>query len=290
MKPAQLILITVDVEDWFQVENFKPWISYHTWNHRELRVEANCRRLMDLFESVPGVRVRATFFVLGWVAQRLPHLVQEIGNRGHEVASHGMDHRLCNAQSRAALARDLKKSRDLLSDLSGTEVIGYRAPSFSISEETLEAIREQGYQYDASYNSFDRHGRYGRIDASRYPARGIALEIGPEFFELPLSNLEMGGRIIPMGGGGYFRLCPSWLWHRGVGEVLKRDGVYHFYIHPWEVDPDQPRVKQAALPFRLRHYVNLAQTTGRLVHFIQRWQHCRFITCRTYLEKRMETL
>ncbi|MFK5954680.1 MAG: DUF3473 domain-containing protein [Desulfobacterium sp.] len=277
------ILLTVDVEDWFQVENFKPWISRSSWNGRELRVEQNCHRLLDLFEGVPGVRVRATFFILGWIAERLPGLVQEIVSRGHEVASHGVNHELCTSLSPRTLFNDLDRSRKVLEDLIGVQVLGYRAPSFAISNQILSLVDKAGYAYDASYNSFEHHGRYGKIDIRGKPRQGIAIEINGHFRELPVSNLNLSTHTVPLGGGGYFRLFPFLLWQQGVHRILAREGVYHFYMHPWEVDPDQPRVRRASAGFRFRHYVNLGTTSTKLSAMIKAFDHCKFATCSQYL-------
>jgi len=213
-KQAFSILITVDVEDWFQVENFKPWIAHTSWDSRDLRVEKNCHRLMDLFDSIPGVRVRATFFILGWIAVRLPKLVKEIQRRGHEVASHGFGHDLCTHLSRKYLLEDLIRSRKILEDITGNPVKGYRAPSFAINNEILFLIEQSGYAYDSSYNSFDGHGRYGSIDVAGKKRNGIAIEFSDTFQELPVSNFVFKDKTFPLGGGGYFRLFPFFFSNR----------------------------------------------------------------------------
>ncbi|MFP3927921.1 MAG: polysaccharide deacetylase family protein, partial [Desulfobacteraceae bacterium] len=159
------ILLTIDVEDWFQVENFKPCIPYSTWSSRDLRVERNTHRLLDLFDSTI-LNPRATFFILGWIGERLPSLIREIHARGHEVASHGCNHELLSSLDAQALIKDLNKSKSLLEDIIGSRVYGYRAPSFSIDKEILGYIRDAGYLYDSSYNSFSLHGRYGRLPIS----------------------------------------------------------------------------------------------------------------------------
>ncbi len=203
------ILITVDVEDWFQVENFKQHIPFSSWDSRELRVEKNTRRLLDLFDSVnfsnkqqttnnPHTqKLRATFFVLGWIAERLPHLVREIYARGHEVASHGHFHNLCNLESKEALRKDFIKSKKLLENIISAPVVGYRAPSFSVTSDILKIIEDCGYQYDSSYNSFEMHGRYGKLSIHHYPQKGIACRISENFFELPISNLNLLPHKIP---------------------------------------------------------------------------------------------
>ena len=161
--PKPTFLFTVDVEDWFQVENFKPWIAPDTWSERELRVEHNVHRLLDLLDEFPS-----TFFILGWVAEKLSHLIKEISERGHEVASHGFGHQLCHDINPTDLKQDLIRSKQLIEDLTGDEVAGYRAPSFSINAQAFEILEKCGYRYDSSYNSFEANPRYGHLDLSQY--------------------------------------------------------------------------------------------------------------------------
>jgi len=415
-------LLTIDVEDWFQVENFKQYIPYDSWSSYELRVEKNTHRILDLFDSIgienteydsqkaasngqglstdlcnasetgkanSGRRQvevsqfpeetekekisgkssksclttpKATFFVLGWLAERLPHLVREIHSRGHEIASHGYHHNLCNEQSHEDLKKDLCDSKSLLEDIIGTQVFGYRAPSFAINNDILKIIEDCGYLYDSSYNSFSMHGRYGHLDLSRNEKKGIAIKVSKSlnaerrtqnaepfstFYELPISNLNVrnpfsyacpvgmkyrtgvkseshltgadlaagsvagltgalslpretrsmfhwgaisseqnrGGFVLPWGGGGYFRLIPFPLFKLGVESILKKENAYLFYMHPWEIDADQPRVSDASMFYRFRHYSNLSKTNSKLLKLIENFVHCNFITCRQYLDK-----
>ncbi len=278
----QTILLTFDVEDWFQVENFKSCIPYSTWKDRELRVEKNMHTILDLLDSV-SFQPKATFFVLGWIARQLPGLVREIHSRGHEVASHGDQHHLCTTQSSDEIQNDLKTGRSLLEDIIGAQVCGYRAPSFAVNNDILEIIRQTGHLYDSSYNSFAMHGRYGRIDLSGCQKTGAAFRISHDFFELPLSNLTIGENVFPLGGGGYFRLLPFFLFKMGMQRVLNQDNAFIFYSHPWEFDPDQPRVKQAPAGFRFRHYINLHRTHKKLQALLTGFQHLKFTTCMDYL-------
>ena len=227
------ILITIDVEDWFQVENFKQYIPFATWPQKELRVEKNVHRLLDLFDSCnqqpetrnmkPGYElsansyeeslkknIKATFFILGWLAKRLPNLVREIQGRGHEVASHGFYHNLCTEESNHRLKQDLTDSKKLLEDIISAPVAGFRAPSFSISNDTLKIIEECDYLYDSSFNSFAMHGRYGKLLLNSYKKKGISYQVSNNFFELPISNLDLGKKdfVLPWGGGAYFRIIP----------------------------------------------------------------------------------
>ncbi len=308
-----VFLLTVDVEDWFQVENFKGCIPFSSWAICESRVERNTHRLLDLFDSSTQTRVqkplssgqsgssrssqssgaarfapcgvKATFFILGWVAKRLPALVREIHSRGHEIASHGFFHNLCGEQTSPQIREDLKTSKKILEDIVGTRVFGYRAPSFSINDEVLGIVEECGYAYDSSFNSFNLQGRYGTIRVSLNGKRGIAVPISPGFFELPISNLRTWGTTLPWGGGGYFRLIPSVLFRAGVRRNLRNEGAFLFYIHPWEIDPDQPRVNEAPAFFRFRHYHNLNKAHEKLGKLIFALRYGRFLTCRRYLEE-----
>jgi polysaccharide deacetylase family protein (PEP-CTERM system associated) len=247
--------------------------------------------------------VQATFFVLGWLAERLPHLVREIHSRGHEIASHGYNHSLCNQQSHADLKKELIESKKLLEDITGVQIFGFRAPNFSINNEILKIIKECSYLYDSSYNSFSLHGRYGKISLNGHRKKGIAHQISENFFELPVSNLNLkntisyqlsaisSGRIdkkrfvLPWGGGAYFRLIPYRFFKHGVQSILKKDGAYVFYIHPWEIDSSQPKVRKASLNYRFRHYTNLNKTKSKLTNLLDSFQSCRFMTCSEYLRQ-----
>ncbi len=277
------ILLTFDVEDWFQVENFKEYIPYSSWESKELRVEKNTIELLDLLDAGPR-QVKATFFVLGWIAERYPELILEIQKRGHEVASHGFDHHLCYNQTPEELREDLIKSKVLLEDLIGAEVAGYRAPSFSITDEAVRIVQDAGYRYDSSFNSYGAHGRYGSLTLPETEKQDLPLyALSPTFYEIPVSNLRVGKKIIPWGGGGYFRLLPSVLHRAGVKQILRQNSCYTFYMHPWEIDPDQPRVKEARSFFRFRHYVNLRRTKKKLLKLIAANAQHSFLTCKQYI-------
>ncbi len=286
-KSVPSVLLTIDVEDWFQVENFKSWIPFSTWDSKELRVEKNIHRLLDLFDERGENRdpISATFFILGWIAERAPHLIREIGARGHEIASHGLNHALNNSVSPRELRAELRDSKKLLEDLVGAPVHGYRAPSFAIDDGILRIIGECGYRYESSYNSFGMHGRYGRITLDSNGAGNAVHRISDGLFELPVSNLSIGKRILPWAGGGYFRLFPFPVFIRGVKRILEKDGFYNFYMHPWEFDPDQPRVQGVSPGYRFRHYINLKSSRNKLSALIKNLAHCRFSTCRDYLEQ-----
>jgi polysaccharide deacetylase family protein (PEP-CTERM system associated) len=253
--------MSVDVEDYFHVANLAPAAPRARWPEFASRVERNTNVLLDIFDG-PGVR--ATFFVLGWVAERHPALVRDIAARGHEIASHGFDHQIIYEQAPAAFREDIRRSKRLLEDLAGVGVLGYRAPSFSITRRSLWALDvlvEEGYRYDASIFPV-RHDRYGIPDAPRGIHR--LLRPGGELVEFPPSTVRVLGVNLPVAGGGYFRIFPYWWTRLGIARVNRRERQpVAFYLHPWEVDPDQPRLTVGALS-RFRHYRNLDTTADRL--------------------------
>lgn len=238
---------------------------------------------MDLLDTFP-FKPKATFFILGWIAERLPTLVRQIRDRGHEVASHGSDHHLCTALDKNKLAQDLKTSKRRLEDITGRPVYGYRAPSFAVNDLILDMIKQAGYLYDSSYNCFSAHGRYGSIDLSEAIKKDGSYQLDNRFFELPISNMNLNNKIIPFGGGGYFRLYPLFFFKQGIRSVLKKNKVFIFYAHPWEFDPNQPRVHQASRLLKFRHYINLSKTECKLHKLINALADCDFITCQQYLE------
>lgn len=284
------ILLTIDVEDWFQVENFRTHIPFSSWNTCELRIEKNTHELLDFLDSIVmdrgGVihaKPRATFFVLGWIAERLPKLVQEIHARGHEVASHGYSHKLSSRHSPGELKEDISISKKLLEDIIGIPVRGYRAPSFSINSQVLRAAEECGYRYDSSFNSFSINHRYGRLDLSQKPRNGIAHRVSDCFYELPISNVNVCGGVLPVGGGAYFRLIPFRVFRWMTRYLLHTESACLFYLHPWELDPEQPKVSGLPSFSRFRHYTNLHKTMPRLSMLLESFQHCTFVSCDEYI-------
>ena len=279
--PQGVILITVDTEDWFQVENLRPAFPIETWDCLELRLEKSTSLLLDLFDKHD---IQATFFVLGWIAERLPHLVSGIQKRGHEIASHGYNHELCSDLAPETLREDLLRSKTLLEDISSRPVVGYRAPSFSVTGDLMDALGELGFRYDSSYNNFTMNKRYGQANGFFQPGNEGCLVAKNGIVELPISNLNIGGQTIPWGGGGYFRLYPPSVFASGVSRILEDKDYYNFYCHPWELDPDQPRAAGIGMLSRFRHYLNLDKTLNRLDRFLQRFKDCKFITCSKYLK------
>lgn len=271
------------MEDWFQVENFKDYIKFSTWSSFELRVEKNTELILDTLDAFPN-KLKATFFVLGWIVERLPGLVKKIHERGHEVASHGVIHRLCTKMTQKDLLSDLIRSKSLLENITGGVISGYRAPSFAVNDSIVNSIKQAGYTYDSSYNSFSGHRRYGKIDLNNARKIGSCFQMENGLFELPVTNLKLKEKIIPLGGGGYFRLYPFNLYRLGMKAALKDEDAFVFYAHPWEFDPGQPRVKNASLGFRFRHYINLHQTESKLKRLIASFSDCKFVTCSDYIK------
>lgn len=257
---------TVDVEDYFQVEAFARIIDRAAWPEFELRVERNTHRLLDLLDRHA---VRGTFFVLGWVAERIPGLVREIARRGHEVASHGMSHRPVYTQTPEVFREETRHSKSLLEDIVGAEVMGYRAATYSITRRSLWALDillEAGFRYDSSIFPM-RHDRYGIPDADPWPHM-TATPSGARIAEFPISVWKRGPFTLPVAGGGYFRLFPYGVTRWGLGRISAEKRPFVFYLHPWEVDPEQPRIPNAGFTTRLRHYLNLRRTEARLERLI----------------------
>lgn len=253
--------MTCDVEDYFQVSAFAPIIDRASWPSRECRVEANIERILGLMEEGG---VKGTFFTLGWIAERYPAMVKRIVGAGHELASHGYSHLRASDQDLAEFTDDITRAKGLLEDLGGQAVLGYRAPSFSIGTANLwalDALHAAGYRYSSSIYPI-AHDHYGMPDAPRF----AFYPNGPDgLLEVPITTVQMGGRKLPAGGGGYFRLLPyalsRWMMQR-VNNVDQQSAI--FYFHPWELDPGQPRPEGADLKSRFRHYVNLERMEGRI--------------------------
>lgn len=262
--PSCLILrnaLTIDVEDYFQVSAFAPHIARADWPRLECRVEANIERILLLLDSR---RIHATFFTLGWIAERYPAMLRRVAAAGHEVASHGYAHLRASEQSAAQFADDVRRSKAILEQITGLAVRGYRAPSFSIGAANLwafDVLREAGYRYSSSIYPI-RHDHYGMPDAPRFAWRPR----GPHgVLELPVSTVRLRGRNLPAGGGGYFRLMPYALSRWLLRRINSRDGQAGiFYFHPWELDPGQPRPLGLSARTRFRHYLNLGRMEARL--------------------------
>lgn len=256
--------LSVDVEDWFQVGAFENVISRDSWDTRECRVERNTDALLTMFDDAG---IKATFFTLGWVAERYPQLIRRIADAGHELGNHGQNHDRVFTFTREQFAADLDRSRKTIEDAGGVAVRGYRAPSFSINPGTPwahEIMAEQGYVYSSSINPIN-HDHYGWPDAPRFAFNPIS---GSDFVEIPVTTAMLGPKRIAAGGGGFFRLLPYAYSRWAVRQVNAEARPGIIYFHPWEIDPGQPRVANAPLKSKLRHYTNLDSMAGKLKRLI----------------------
>jgi polysaccharide deacetylase family protein (PEP-CTERM system associated) len=259
--PASTITnaLTIDVEDYFQVSAFAPHIARSEWNTRECRVERNINCILEMLARHD---TKATFFTLGWIAERYPQMVRQIVHEGHELASHGYGHERASEQTEATFFADIHLAKVVLEDLAGSEVNGYRAPSFSIGTGNLwafDCLARAGYRYSSSIYPI-RHDHYGMPDSPRF-----AHEVRPGLMEIPITTLRVLNRNLPSSGGGYFRLLPyalsRWMLSR-VNAADRESGI--FYFHPWEIDTGQPRIAGISSKTRFRHYVNIGRMEGRL--------------------------
>ncbi|MBI2400015.1 MAG: DUF3473 domain-containing protein [Deltaproteobacteria bacterium] len=250
--------LSFDIEDWFQVENMKGAIAFRDWDKLELRVARNTERILSILKDND---TRATFFILGWIAERCPALVQEIAGAGHELASHGYGHDLVYSLTPGEFREDIRKSKEIIEGLANRKVYGYRAPSFSITKDSLWALdilKEEGFVYDSSIFPVSFHDRYGFGKCESAPFKwpnGL--------IEVPLTVYRIRNMTLPLAGGGYFRLLPYMYFKYFFNKLNAKNEQFTFYLHPWEIDPGQPRVKLPA-GYRFRHYVNLKATEKSL--------------------------
>ncbi|WNC72533.1 DUF3473 domain-containing protein [Thalassotalea psychrophila] len=267
--PNQAHILTVDVEDYFQVSAFENVIARSEWDSLEHRVEKNTHRILDLFDKQ---NAKATFFVLGWVAERYPNVVKRIVNDGHELASHGYGHQRLTKLNQKEAQQDIEKSKHILEDISSTEVIGYRAPSFSINNSNTwvyQILKELGFQYSSSTYPIN-HDLYGEPS---WPRQAYLTK--ENILEIPASTLNVANRNFPIAGGGYYRLLPYWLNKQAISRYVKAESVpYMFYFHPWEIDPEQPKFSQASLKSKFRHYTNLSNMESKIEKLLSsyHWQ------------------
>jgi polysaccharide deacetylase family protein (PEP-CTERM system associated) len=252
-------VMSIDVEAWFHVENLRGIVPRESWARRELRLERTMDRMLELMAEND---VKATCFVLGWVAERKPDLLRRLTAAGHEVASHGYRHDLVHELTPAEFLSDVRRSKDVLEEITGERVRGYRAPSFSLTDWAIPLLEEAGFEYDSSFFpttvTRDRYAKPAGLtgcDVSKLRKGGLT--------EVPLSCLEIGSHALPWAGGGYFRLLPYAVFKTGVKRILRSGKPYVFFIHPWELDPGQPRISGLRRSQRLRHYLNLEKTEPR---------------------------
>ena len=252
--------LTVDVEDYFQVAAFENNVSANEWDQYECRVEANTHAILDLFAAN---QVKATFFIVGWIAERYPDLILEIDSQGHEIGCHSYWHKKIYDLTPEQFKEDTRKAKEILEQIIGKPIQGYRAPSYSITRKSLWALdilADLGFRYDSSIFPV-YHDNYGIPDAPRFPYR--LEEQG--MMEFPISTVRFPPLNLPIAGGGYFRFLPYWLTRLALQRVNRKEKQpYIFYFHPWEIDPDQPRMQGASCKSRFRHYLNLGRTIGRL--------------------------
>jgi polysaccharide deacetylase family protein (PEP-CTERM system associated) len=264
--PAPVNGLSVDVEDWFQVGAFEQVIDRSSWDSLSDRVERNCELILELFDEAD---VKATFFTLGWVAQRHPALLRRIAERGHELASHGWDHARVHTLDPKSFAADLEKSRKAIEDAGGVQITGYRAPSFSIDSRTpwaYMALAEQGFTYSSSVAPIT-HDHYGWREAPRFAFKPLPWS---DLVEIPVTTAEFAGKRLAAGGGGFFRVLPYGFSRWAIRQVNTRDQrPAVFYFHPWEIDPQQPRVTGASLRSKLRHYTNLDVMADKLRQLVK---------------------
>lgn len=261
-------ILSIDVEDYFMVSAFSGIIPFESWGRYESRIEKNTTLILSLLKKY---NTKATFFVLGWIGERYPSLIKEIVREGHEIACHGYAHKLIYLQTREEFTEDIRKSKKILEHIISQPVIGYRAPSFSItvrSEWALDCLIEEGYRYDSSVFPI-RHARGGIPHAKRFPYRIIRKD--KKIWEIPLSTIRLFGRNLPIAGGGYFRLFPYKFTEMGIRRVNAGKNPVIVYLHPWEFDPDQPRILTKGIN-RFRHYVNLHTTEYKLENLLKQFE------------------
>lgn len=252
--------LTIDVEDYFQVANFEKVVGFYNWDRYESRVADNTIKILDIFSEK---NVKATFFVLGWIAQRFPGLVKKIHSQGHEIASHGYSHQLIYQQSPLEFKQDIRNTNILLEQITGKPVLGYRAPTYSITKDSLwalDVLNEEGFKYDSSI--FPAYHDKGGISGANPYLHRIENSNGG-ILEFPISTIQILGQNIPFAGGGYFRLFPYWFVKLSMKKINNKGYPAIVHLHPWEIDPRQPRIKTDSLG-RFRHYLNLDKTESKL--------------------------
>ncbi|NOR69564.1 MAG: DUF3473 domain-containing protein [Methylomarinum sp.] len=260
--------MSVDVEDYFQVSAFESHINKSDWDTLEHRVEKNTHRILDLFAEH---NTKSTFFTLGWVAERYPSIVKRIVDEGHELACHGYEHTRVTEQSPEQFRLDIKRTKKILEDLAGKEVIGYRAASYSINAENLwahDTLADEGFKYSSSVYPV-KHDLYGIPEAPRFCYKPIK---NSDFLEIPITTLRMGSRNIPCGGGGFFRFYPYLFSKWAFSKINNDNHAAIFYCHPWEIDPQQPKQHGLSLKTRFRHYLNLNKTEQRISSLLADFQ------------------
>lgn len=257
-------ILTIDVEDWFQVENLKKLFPFSSWQEKWLRIERNIELILNLLSEN---RIKATFFVLGWIAKKNPELIRKLDKENHEIACHGYSHRMLHLLDKKTQCYEIEYPKKLLEDITGKEVIGFRAPTFSINKEIIEKLQQKGYQWDSS------------LFLGRSPwkckIKNKIFNPFPKFFEIPIPILYPNLLKIPVGGGGYFRLFPYEVWRKMMNKFYHTHGYYLFYLHPWELDPFQPRVKGVSFLKKFMHYKGLKKTPEKFKILLKEFKWIR---------------
>jgi polysaccharide deacetylase family protein (PEP-CTERM system associated) len=278
-------MLTFDIEDWFQVETFKNIFPIEKWNEQNLRIDEGTNKILDLLRKY---NIKATFFILAWIAKKNPRLVKKIYKEGHEISSHGYSHKLNYNMSKKELYNDLKNSKEILESIIKDKVIGYRAPTFSINDELITTLIEIGYEYDSSLNQFSKHGTYGNLKYTKMKKMNdnMIFRYDNKIIEISLPVIKVFEKEIPFTGGGFFRLYPLWLTKKLLQKHFQTNNYYIFYAHPWELDPDQPIVRNIKLFSKFRHYINIRKNYQKIESFINYLQfyEVEFVTIRKYLD------
>jgi len=268
-------ILSFDIEEYFQVSGLEKAVSRSSWDNFSSRVEHSTHKILEILDRY---NVKATFFILGWVAERHPKLIEEIAKQGHEIASHGFDHELVYNMTPGQFAANLKQTNDLLESITGQKVYGYRAPSFSLTIddiEKFEILAELGFKYDSSLFPM-KHFRYGRAQSIPLGPFEIKKSDQSIIKEFPISVIKFLGKCIPAGGGGYFRLYPDIILKRNFNKIQGEGRPAIVYLHPWEFDPDQPRISGAGYGNTFRHYLNLDKTQSRLEMILKEFEFGSF--------------
>jgi polysaccharide deacetylase family protein (PEP-CTERM system associated) len=272
-------LLSVDVEDWFQVDNLKQAITRESWDGNVSRVERNVDIILELLDKNNST---ATFFILGWIAERFPQVVKKIHQQSHEVACHGYNHELVYSLSPENFRQDVIRTKNILEDTIGERIIGYRAPNFSITDWAIDVLISLGFKYDSSLFLTFAHNRYGKLKNYKVSSNSV-FELKEGFYQVMLSNNEYAGIKLPWSGGFYFRFIPYRIFKSGIDKILKDNGIYIFYIHPWEFDPKQPRVANINLQYKFRHYTNLKKTESKFIRLLHDY---KFFPIRTVIPQK----
>jgi polysaccharide deacetylase family protein (PEP-CTERM system associated) len=280
---SKITLLTFDIEEWFQVENLNGIIRKNEWERKKSTVVQNTQRILDVLGKY---KIPATFFILGWVAERQPDLVKDIFEAGHEIACHGYGHQLAYDLSEEELIKDVSDAKKILEDIIAFPISGYRAPNFSINDNIMLQLKRLKFIYDSSYNPFQMHGRYGSLHGlGEKVARGCYLTKSG-LYEIPIPAITRFNVTVPIGGGAYFRIYPYWISKMFISRKLKQDKIYTMYLHPWEFEPEQERVESIKLNYKIRHYYGLKKTARKLIRLIEdlKKMECQFLTMRQYVE------